>query len=361
MSVTHVHDSLPRREQLANVISRGRQLGWSVLVPGVMTALAFRYLVPTRMSGVTGGATQAFAKFSSENPLIVILAIFIALSSAIHYWRERVYGPAVSLRPSAWTRARFGAVLALTVASALFLRVFVGETYRVTSSSMLPGLAVGDRLLVAKSSYGLKLPGVARRLGETTPKRGDVVVFTGDSPTGQGKAMLVKRVMGVPGDTVVFTNGQPMINGWIVPSCDAGPYVNFTKHLTVRGRLTVEFLDNQAYLTVRTVGEKGSSQYTVPPGEVFVVGDDRGLSSDSRVWNEGRGAGVPLADIAGRVKRVLVGGRPDGRLDPSRLFQRLGLDFYQPGVDLTKAKEWIENCLKDAPPSVPPDKSRFHL
>jgi len=353
--------SLPRRETITWVVGRGRQFLWSLLLPGALTALELRYLIPSRMAGASGGVVQTFARFSSENPLVIVLALFIATSSAIHYWREWFYGRGVSSSSSPWSRSRFATVLSLIVVLALVLRTFVAETYRVTSASMLPGLGVGDRLLVAKSAYGLKLPGVAHRIGENVPKRGDVIVFMGDNPSGNGKIALVKRVMGVPGDIVVFSSGQGVINGWPVPVCDAGPYVNFARRLTVRGRLTVEFLDNQAYLAVHTVGEKGFMQYTVPRGEVFVVGDDRGVSSDSRVWNEGRGAGVPISDILGRVTRVLVGGRPDGRLDFSRVFTPLGVNLNQPGVDLTKSKEWISDCLKDPPASVPPAKSALTL
>jgi signal peptidase I len=362
MSVPHTLDggSLPRREPQATPPRRGRPLFWSIIVPGALTALAFKYLVPTRMAGKAGDATAAAARFASENPLIVILGIFIATSAAIHYWREWLLGTE-DARPATWTRGRFGGVLTVTIVSALFLRTFVAEVYRVTSASMLPGLSVGDRLLVSKSAYGVKIPGVARRVGETLPKRGEVIVFMGDDPHGQGKTALVKRVMGLPGDTVVFSGGQALINGWQVPSCDAGPYVSFARGLTVRGRLVVEYLDNTAYLTVRNIGEKGTFQYIVQKGEVFVVGDDRGMSSDSRVWNDGRGAGVPAASITGRVTRVVVGGRPDGGLDFSRIFGRLGLELRQPGVDLKKTQEWIAGCLKESPSSVPPEKPRYTL
>jgi signal peptidase I len=359
MSASRTMDSLPRPERIVDFPARGRQLVWSILVPAALTAIQFRYLVPTRLSGATGGVTRTIAQYSSDNPLIVILALFIVTSAAIHYWRQRAWGPAAPSRPLTWTRARFGAVLLGTVLTALFLRTFVAEIYRVTSPSMLPDVSVGDRLLVVKSAYGIKIPGMTHRLGEALPKRGDVIVFQGDAATG-GRTALVKRVMGLPGDTIVFSGGQPLVNGWPVPSCDAGPYVSLTQNGRVRGRLAVEFLDNHAYLTVQDLA-RGTFQYTVQKGEVFVVGDDRGMSHDSRAWNEGRGGGVRAADIVGRVSRVLVGGRADGSLDFSALFAPMGLALRQSGLDLTKTKEWIAGCLKDAPPSVPPAKQVFKL
>ena len=156
---------------------------------------------------------------------------------------------------------------------------------------------------------------------------------------------------------MVFTEGHAIINGWPVPSCDAGPYVNVTKNQTVRGRLTVEYLGEEAYLTAYTIGEQGFMQYEVPKGQVFVIGDDRGMSNDSRFWNGRRGGGVPVEDISGRVSRVLLSGRPDGRLDFSRMFSAVGLDFRQAGVDLQQAKGWIADCLKQRPPAVPPPPS----
>jgi signal peptidase I len=314
------------------------------------------------MSAAGSSVKQAVARFGSEHPLLVILALFIATSAAIHYWRERFFASGVRPSTSSWTRARFAAVLAIVLVSALALRAFVAEVYRVTSGSMLPDIGVGDRLLVWKSAYGLKIPGLSHRIGGTQPKRGDVIVFMGEEANTRRKVALVKRVIGIPGDMIVFTEGQALVNGWPVPSCDAGPYVAYSGSNKVDGRLSVEFLENRAYLTVRTFGGKHQFvQYNVRKDEVFVVGDDRGASADSRSWNGGQGGGVPLSDILGRATHVLVGGRPDGRLDSSRIFRHVGLDITQPGVDLTKTRRFVDECLKDPLPSVPPAKPLYAL
>jgi hypothetical protein len=159
---------------------------------------------------------------------------------------------------------------------------------------------------------------------------------------------------------VAFHDGQMVINDWRVPTCDAGPYTSVLGRFTVRGRMGVETLDGRSYLTVWTPGEPPFEGFTVPPGQLFVVGDDRGMSNDSRVWNSRRGGGVPADAVEGRVSRILVGShREDGRLDFSRLMAPLSMHVRQPGIDLSNIEERISSCLK-APPksSTPPAPSR---
>jgi signal peptidase I len=153
-------------------------------------------------------------------------------------------------------------------------------------------------------------------------------------------------VIGLPGDQISVERGSLAINGKPIPQCDVGPYANLVGPLSARGRLTVEFLDDNTYLTVRKPVESAMNPYTVQPGEVFVVGDDRGMSSDSRVWNEGHGAGIPVEVLQGRVSRVLVGEHADGQLDFSRLLTPLrDLKVRLTGVDMRKTEERIQKCL----------------
>ena len=166
---------------------------------------------------------------------------------------------------------------------------------------------------------------------------------------------LVKRVIGLPGDFVAFRDGAAFVNGWGVPACDAGPFVTSVGPLTVRGRLAVEFLEERAYLTIRTpLDEASFPGYRVPPGQVFVLGDDRGMSSDSRAWNEGRGAGVPLARIEGRVSRRAIASLPDGGPDLMHLLPPLNLQVRQPYVDLHQTEQRIATCLTHPPKSTRP-------
>jgi signal peptidase I len=332
-----------------------------LLLPAVASLLALRFLVPSRLEGARGGVTGFWAWLGFSQPLFAGLALFLALSEAGRYWMRRLRseapdGASVSGTTKLGSPRRVLVGLAIVAVVAFTLRASVVATFRVVGPSMLPTLEIGDRVLVNRVAYGLAAPFSTARLGKRTPQRGDLVVFRARGLAGaEGPQSVVKRVIGLPGDLVAFEQGSLLINGWRVPTCDAGPYVNMTGRLTVQGRLTVEYLGDQTYLTVRKVVEAPFSGYRVAPGEVFVVGDDRGVSSDSRLWNEGRGAGVPLDILEGRVSRVLFGARPDGRLDFSRLLAPpLDLKVRLPGFDLRKTDERIGNCLARRPAVTSP-------
>ena len=122
-----------------------------------------------------------------------------------------------------------------------------------------------------------------------------------------------------------------------------------------RGRLAVETLDGQRYLAVHEPAAPSFVRYKVQPGEVFVLGDNRGLSNDSRSWNDQRGRGVPLAAIEGRAGRVLIGRHRDGRSDLGRLLQPLGTRVHLPEVDVAGLQAGIDRCL--AAPAGPATRS----
>lgn len=333
----------------------------SLALPALAALLALRYLVPSRLEGARGGVAGVWAWLGDHQPLFVGLALFVGISEAGRYWMNHFRGDvrdrAAVARANTFRSARRLLIgLAVVAVLAFAVRGSVVATYRVVGPSMLPTLEIGDRVLVNRLAYGLAAPFSKTRLGQKTPRRGDLVVFRAGGLTGaDGPQSVVKRVIGIPGDHVAFEQGSLLINNWRVPTCDAGPYVDMTGQLTVRGRLTVEYLGDQTYLTVRKPVEQPFPGYTVAPGEVFVVGDDRGLSSDSRLWNEGRGAGVPFDILEGRVSRVLFGARPDGRLDFSRLLARpLDLKVRLPGIDMQKTEERIGKCLAKRPAVTAP-------
>ena len=156
-----------------------------------------------------------------------------------------------------------------------------------------------------------------------------------------------------------FRAGADPAVGLAIPDIADPFFAAMTGSLLIRGRLVVEFLGDRSYLTVRKPVEASSQAYTVKPGEVFVMGDDRGVSSDSRFWDEGRGAGVPMDMLDGRVSRVLLGALPDGELDFSRLWsQPLAPTIRMHGFDMRKVDEHIAACLKLRPAvtSPPPPK-----
>ena len=330
---------------------RVRALAWVflrafalVVLSAIASVLVLRYVLPSRFEGAGGGLSGFMAWLGDQHPLLVGLAVFSAISEVTRYWSRRLSRRATGTAgvDAGLTRGSARRLLiGLAVASilAFVARSSLVATFRVVGPSMLPTLEVGDRLLVDRMAYGLPVPLSKTRLRPKVPQRGDLVVFPASGLTGStGSQTVVKRVLGLPGDLVTLEQGSMVINGWRVPACDAGPYVDLLGRLTVRGRLVVEYLGDKTYLTVRRVVEPPFAGYTVKPNEVFVVGDDRGISSDSRLWNERRGAGVPLDMLEGRVTRVLLGARPDGRFDLSRLFAP-PLDSQGPAPRLRHARD----------------------
>lgn len=200
--------------------------------------------------------------------------------------------------------------IAIAVLIALTLRAVVVEAFKIPSGSMLPTLQIDDHIFVNKYTYGPKLPIIGSRVATSMPPdRGDVIVFEFPDPApGQEGQDFIKRVIALPGDTLEVRHGQPIINGWKVPRCSVGkyPYRQNDGNSADEGALFVEFLADEAYLTVYEDG--GSLGYegpfTVQPGEVYVMGDNRNNSHDSRRWRGGKGGGVPFENIQGRAMRV---------------------------------------------------------
>jgi signal peptidase I len=151
----------------------------------------------------------------------------------------------------------------LAIVIALFIRTFVIQAYKIPSGSMKPTLQIGDHILVSKFNYGIKLPFLRTTLIPVgAPQRGDIVVFI--YPEDRSKD-FIKRLIGVPGDTIEVRNKKILINS--LPYSDKhGVYVD---NLVIPG--AVQPRDN-------------FGPVTVPEGSLFVMGDNRDESYDSRFW-----------------------------------------------------------------------------
>jgi signal peptidase I len=193
----------------------------------------------------------------------------------------------------------------------------IAEPYYVPSGSMEPTLQIGDELLATKFPYGysssslpsfVTLPDSERILG-ALPRRGDVVVFRWP---GDRSEIWVKRVVGLPGDRIAMRDGRLWINGAPVG-------------LTPDGTGSMEEEDGSRQAVARFIETlPGGHQHTifksqefdpldnvpeltVPPGHLFVMGDNRDNSADSRVPISAGGVGLlPVGDLVGRVD-ALVG------------------------------------------------------
>ncbi len=183
------------------------------------------------------------------------------------------------------------------------LRSFVVEPFQIPSASMESTLVEGDFILVSKFHYGLRMP-VFRNLlvANNEPVRGDVMVFFPP----HDKRYFIKRVIGLPGDHVVYKDGQLIINGEAktIEIVTAEP-----KHRPVK-YLLEETLDTGTHEVQWTPGANIGPQgeWTVPEGHYFMMGDNRGRSSDSRLWrNPATGEAmsfVPAENIVGKAEMI---------------------------------------------------------
>jgi signal peptidase I len=209
----------------------------------------------------------------------------------------------------------------------LALRSFIFEPFRIPSDSMMPTLQEGDFLVVSKFAYGMRLPVLNTKiidLGE--PHRGDVVVFRYPPDPAVN---FIKRVVGLPGDTVRVRDDQLIINGAAIPLAEAGRYGD---GCYLNMRLATEQLGTHRHQTLscRTGGglvaapvascnrelnhsylcdesdhgalpDLNDTDYdrVVPPGQYLMIGDNRDNSSDGRVWGY-----VPEDHLVGRAARI---------------------------------------------------------
>jgi signal peptidase I len=221
------------------------------------------------------------------------------------------------------------------IVGVLAFHSFVAKPFYIPSESMMPGLLKGDRLVVSKFPYGWSwvspsfhvFPRFSGRLFGRMPERGDVVIVTPPGETSD----YIKRVIGVPGDIVRVVDGRLFLNGQAVKreargetmipvddnvSCD-GIRDPFGPHrMTVDGKLYCrlpvfrETLPNGRSYDTIDEGPSMEDNYgptTVPAGHVFLMGDNRDNSADSRVAAgpaQGLGGPVPWENIGGRAEFI---------------------------------------------------------
>jgi signal peptidase I len=337
---------------------------WVGVIPVLLAGLALRYLVPPAVMGGRGVVIILGRRFG----LYFFASLFLLFSALARYWFHLLPGvgddgrdAVLSSAPGGLARARKAIVFVVTLAAAvgvvLVLRARVAEPYAVQGTSMLPTLEAEDRILGNKVAY---LPSYQ------IPRRGDVVVFRsaavdfGQETSGLPE-VLVKRVVGLPGDRIDMKGNAPVINGWAVPTCEAGLYVYLPPDGSghaLRGQLRVEFIEDRTYLTVSTptpVSFRGG--YVVQPGEVFVLGDNRGRSLDSRALHGGHGGGVPIDAIQARAQWFLAGTHRSGDVDMGRLLhsiEALQTQVRLEGLDTQALEEGVLRCLRDPPKNTRP-------
>ncbi len=174
------------------------------------------------------------------------------------------------------------------------LRSFLVEPFQIPSSSMVPTLQVGDYILVNKYTYGIRLPVVRTKVLEINkPKRGDVMVFF---PPHMNTTYYIKRVVGLPGDTVEYRNKRLYVNGEAVTRDELGVIPDGS----ARVQMALEQLGESNHLMQDNLARPARDfAVVVRPGHYFMMGDNRDNSSDSRIWGQ-----VPEKDIVGKAFAV---------------------------------------------------------
>ncbi|PWI34620.1 signal peptidase I [Vibrio albus] len=200
------------------------------------------------------------------------------------------------------------------IAFVLVLRSFVFEPFQIPSGSMMPTLLVGDFILVEKYAYGIKDPVFRSKLVETgKPERGDIAVFKYPP---QPSIDYIKRVVGLPGDTVRYSaNKQICVKPKGQSTCEPVKLSNVVESQFIQNNIPLMRLDEklgevQHQILMNPIRQdniaayqprSGINEWVVPEGQYFMMGDNRDNSADSRYWGF-----VPEANLVGKAIGIWI-------------------------------------------------------
>jgi signal peptidase I len=232
------------------------------------------------------------------------------------------------------------------ILAVIIIRSFIFEPFRIPSGSMVPTLLIGDHVVVTKFSYGIwfrtptsipwvdvKLPCCIRKelidIGD--PARGDIIVFMypKDEDTN-----YIKRVVGIPGDRIKIRNNRIYLNGaeqiteraadfvFVDETCGADTKRQFVENLSGVSHPILTNSGNPGMLA-----DKPDQEFTVPPGNVWVMGDNRDNSEDSRKWGF-----VRFDQIKGKAHRIWLSWNSCQGTYGGIRTERFMRDLYTPGA-----------------------------
>ncbi|HBR68459.1 MAG TPA: signal peptidase I [Rhodospirillaceae bacterium] len=210
----------------------------------------------------------------------------------------------------------------VAVILALLIRTFMYEPFNIPSGSMKPTLEVGDYLFVSKPAYGyskhsfpFSFAPIEGRIFSKEPQRGDIVVF---KLPANPRIDYIKRVVGLPGETVQVRDGRLYIDGVIVPREPVGLQHIKDEH---RGEVTpMEYIETLPGGVIHSIYEESDAQgydntelFVVPEGHYFMMGDNRDNSQDSRAPEGGVGY-VPFENFVGKADFIFFSTNGTARL-----------------------------------------------
>jgi signal peptidase I len=284
-------------------------LAWGNAPRVIGLAICLIALIAMKLAGGADASQSASRALQITLQVIVgALALWSLIAMMLMLGRVQRFG---------FWRTISSAVLAalLLVLFALLIRTFLFQPFNIPSGAMKPAFLVGDHFFVSKFRYGYtnySLPFSPRlfsgRIFASEPHRGDVVVFRlpRDPATD-----YVKRVVGLPGDTIQMINGVLYINGQPAKRERIEDFVETEGGRTVSIKQWRETLPNGvSYATLDLVDNglyDNTSVYKVPAGHYFMLGDNRDNSTDSRTGSERGGVGtVPLENLIGPAAIIFL-------------------------------------------------------
>ena len=198
---------------------------------------------------------------------------------------------------SSWIKSNLLTIF-YAIIIALVIRTFLFQPFFIPSSSMEPGLLVGDRIFASKYDFGysrhsfpFSLPIVKGRIFESSPKRGDVVIFKPPHTRND----YIKRLIGLPGDKIQLNDGVVFINSIPVDR-------EFVRTDESGANIFKETMPNGRSYEIRDVGktpQDNTVEFLVPENHYFFLGDNRDKSSDSRFWES-----VPIERIIAKAQII---------------------------------------------------------
>ena len=254
--------------------------------------------------------------------VLVVLALLTGVTWAADHWYfrpRRVARGQADREPILVDYARsFFPVIMLV----LVLRSFLYEPFRIPSDSMMPTLIQGDFIFVNKWGYGLRLPVLNWKIVDIgEPQRGDVIVFR--KPT-DPSVVFIKRLVGLPGDTIRVAASQVFVNGEPVP-VQPGEFYRGPKEeqypFTMVGEEQLGERLHELMLDPSRPGTQG--EWRVPEGHYFMMGDNRNNSRDSRFPEVGF---VPADNLIGRAVAIWLSFNPSH--GPLLLWDRMGTRIH---------------------------------